>query len=89
MTTKITRKLFNHYNNIFEVTFDDGSVVDGKYKVQLKNEEHNSSLTTVNFVISSFPDINKCSDLEKTNSASYAIEMEIKDRVEKFVMKNF
>lgn len=97
MSLKISRKLFNNYNKIFEVTFEDGSIVEGTYKVQcqhnlqnhLKKEEHNSYLTAISFVVSAFPDTNKFPDLEKTTTASRAIEIHIKDRIEKFVMKNF
>lgn len=94
MSLKISRKLFNNYNKIFEVTFEDGSIVGGTYKVHchhnhLKNEEHNSYLTAISFVVSAFPDTNKFPDLEKTATASRAIEIHIKDRIEKFVMKNF
>ena len=89
MSQKISRKLFNNYNNIFEVVFDDGSVVEGTYKVQLSDGKHNSPLTTANFIVTAFPDMNKCSDLEKITAASCAIEMHIKDRIQKFVFQNF
>jgi hypothetical protein len=89
MSQKILRKLFNHYNNIFEVTFDDGSIVEGTYKVQISEGKHNSPSTSANFVITAFPDMNKCSDVAKINDASSAIEMHIKDRIKKIVFENF
>ena len=41
MNLKISRKLFNNYNKIFEVIFEDGTIVEGTYSVQLQEQKNN------------------------------------------------
>jgi hypothetical protein len=89
MSLKISRKLFNNYNKIFEVIFEDGTVVGGTYSLQLRDEKNKYPFTTVSFVVTAFP--NNCEGVsqEYIDLASYSIEAHIKNRIERLIIENF
>lgn len=89
MNLKISRKLFNNYNKIFEVIFEGGTIVEGTYSVQLQEQKNNYPFTTASFVVTAFPNNFKGVDKGHIDCASYSIEAHIKSRIEKTIMSNF
>jgi len=89
MSLKISRKLFNNYNKIFEVIFEDGTIVDGTYSLQLRDEKNKYHFTTVSFVVTAFP--NNCEGVGRgyIDLASYSIEEHIKNRIKRLIIENF
>lgn len=89
MSLNISRKLFNKYNKIFEVIFENGTVVDGTYSLQLLDEKNNFPLTIESFVITALS--NNCEGVsqEYIDLASYSIEAHIKNRIERLIIENF
>ena len=89
MSLKISRKLFNNYNKIFEVIFEDGTIVDGTYSLQLRDDKNKYHFTTVSFVVTAFP--NNCEGVGRgyIDLASYSIEEHIKNRIKRLIIENF
>jgi hypothetical protein len=89
MSLKISRKLFNNYNKIFEVVFEDGKVVNGSYLLKLQDEKNNYNFMTASFVVTAFP--NNCEEVsqEYIDLASLSIEEHIENRIKKMIIENF
>ena len=82
---KITRTLYNPYNHIIEVYFENGVVVEGTYKIETRNQ-------TDSGIIGIFLDIDfndKSYEDKYKTLARQSLLKKISADIEKFTFKEF
>ena len=82
----VTRKLYNQYNKIFQVEFEDGTIMTGKYDLKLLNRPEDMFRAMLDVY---FDDYDKESFGTHKIIAKEAIIEQIYNDINKIVEKNF